>query len=194
MFATASAAPAPVLQEDETFVERLAALDADAWNSLFNARFTQVYAFAYARTGDMHLAEDIASEVFSEAARGIGKFRYQGIPVSHWLLRIARNVTSDFLTERKKRGTRFISLEANEWAEGQATESLPDVAAWTDLRRAVAGLKREHQEVLILRFVHGLSLAGVAQATGKSVGAVKLLQHRATVILRKRLSAERTSS
>jgi len=43
-------------------------LDAQAWQSLFDTYFKKMYSFAYARTGDPQLAEDIASEVFAGAA------------------------------------------------------------------------------------------------------------------------------
>ena len=41
--------------------------------------------------------------------------------------------------------------------------------------------------MLALRFVNDCSLAEVAQATGRSVGAVKQLQHRGVLALRERL-------
>jgi len=64
------------------------------------------------------------------------------------------------------------------------------VAAWSDLRTAVRELTEEQQQVVLLRFVEGLSLAEVAEATGKSQGAIKAMQHRAVVRLRKLLDGE----
>ena len=47
------------------------------------------------------------------------------------------------------------------------------------LLRALRGLTEEQQEVIILKFLDGLSNTDVAQVLGKSEGAIKSLQHRA---------------
>ena len=47
------------------------------------------------------------------------------------------------------------------------------------LARALSSLTEDQQEVIILRFVDGLSPTDVAQVLGKSEGAIKSLQHRA---------------
>jgi DNA-directed RNA polymerase specialized sigma24 family protein len=46
----------------------------------------------------------------------------------------------------------------------------------------------EQQEVIALRFFNDCSLLEAAEALGKSVGAVKLLQHRALASLKKQLT------
>jgi RNA polymerase sigma-70 factor (ECF subfamily) len=45
-------------------------------------------------------------------------------------------------------------------------------------------LTDEQQQVIILKFVEGLSNAETAQILGKSEGAIKALQHRSLVSLR----------
>ena len=51
----------------------------------------------------------------------------------------------------------------------------------------MAGLSREHQEVLVLRFFNDCSVSETARAMGKNEGAVRVLQHRALGALRRRL-------
>ena len=53
--------------------------------------------------------------------------------------------------------------------------------------RGLVHLTREQQEVISLRFYSDCSLEETAQAMGKSVGAIKVLQHRALAALRKQL-------
>ena len=69
--ADSMAAPARAVPAVDYEVDRLKALDAAAWQDLFERHFKKMYAFAYARTGDPQAAEDIASEVFAAAAKGI---------------------------------------------------------------------------------------------------------------------------
>jgi RNA polymerase sigma-70 factor (ECF subfamily) len=48
----------------------------------------------------------------------------------------------------------------------------------------LAGLSEEHREVLLLRFVDGLSLAEIAQASEIPLGTVKSRLHNALDMLR----------
>jgi RNA polymerase sigma-70 factor (ECF subfamily) len=53
--------------------------------------------------------------------------------------------------------------------------------------QAVAILPRVHQQVLVLRFAHEMSIREIAHAMGRSEGAVKQLLFRAMKRLRQRL-------
>ena len=166
-------------------VDRLKALDAEAWRELFAAYFNRLYRFAYARTGDAQLAEEIASETFAAAARGIGRYRQTGAPFSAWLYRIARNITADRLEQRRKRPqTSLTDFEGDVEAKGWTAQ----VEERADIDRCLARLTQEQQDVIALRFFNDCSLIEAAAAMGKSVGAVKLLQHRALSALRKQLT------
>ena len=68
----------------------------------------------------------------------------------------------------------------------------PDTEVLTRLRderlvAAIKGLGPDQAECITLRFLQGLSLADTAKVLGKSEGAVKQLQLRATRALRKEL-------
>jgi RNA polymerase sigma-70 factor (ECF subfamily) len=53
------------------------------------------------------------------------------------------------------------------------------------LYEALEELREDYRQVLILRFINGLSPGEVADVIGKSEGAVRVLQHRALKALRK---------
>jgi RNA polymerase sigma-70 factor (ECF subfamily) len=154
-----------------------------AWQDLFDQNFQRMYRFAYARTGDAHAAEDIASEVFASAAQSIRRYRYTGAPITAWLYRIARNTTADHLERRRRRPQ--ASLEDIEIESPSFDGSIDDK---TDLLRGIAELSRDQQEVIALRFYSDCSISEAAHALGKSEGAVKLLQHRAIAALRRHLT------
>jgi RNA polymerase sigma-70 factor (ECF subfamily) len=174
-------------REDE-FARALAERDSSAWRQLFDEQYSRVYAYAYARTGSSHDAEDVASNVFVEAVRGIPGFRFRGAPVAAWLLRIAHNETVDLLNRRGRRMETTIEGTA-------ATEMLPardDIAAagqWREISGALGALKREHREVITLRLIEGRNVAETAAILRKTQGAVKVLQMRALQSLRRKLSA-----
>jgi RNA polymerase sigma-70 factor (ECF subfamily) len=174
-----------VLPKTDEPIAALIALEPQAWNDLFERYFRKMYSFAYVRTGDTHLAEEIASEVFAAAARGIARYRDTGAPIGAWLYRITRNITADHVDRRARRPQVSIDTVQLE-TEGMAL-SVENAA---DLARGVAQLTQEQQEVIALRFYNDCSLQEAASALGKSVGAVKLLQHRALAALRRQLDPE----
>jgi len=167
-----------------TSVAALAAHDPSAWQELFERYYRRLYRFAYVRTGDASAAEEIAAESFVAAAKGISRYRETGAPFGSWLYRIARNLTADHLERRRRRPV--LPLEAVEIVAGAWSGGVEDAA---DIAKALARLTGDQQEVIVLRFFDDCSLQEAATALGKSVGAVKVLQHRALAALRKHLTA-----
>jgi len=165
-------------------IELLIALDADAWQSLYQRYFRKMYSYAFVRTGDADLAEEIAAEVFAAAIKGIRRYRPTGAPLAAWLYRIARNLTADQLERRRKYPSAPLETMVAEVASG-ATQ-IEDRA---DLARAIAGLTREQQEIIALRFFADCSVSEAAEALGKTTGTVKSLQHRALATLRRQMAA-----
>jgi RNA polymerase sigma-70 factor (ECF subfamily) len=165
------------------FVQQLAGLEPVAWQQLFDQEFSRMYRFAYARTGDPEMAEDIASEVFAAAAQGIARYRYTGAPIAAWLFRIARNLTADHLERRRKRPQSSIDD-----VEIESPAFAAQIDDRTDLALYIKKLSKEQQEVIGLRFFNDCSLIESAHALGKSVGAVKVLQHRALAALKKHMT------
>jgi RNA polymerase sigma-70 factor (ECF subfamily) len=170
--------------DEAILVNRLAAYDADAWNAVFDRYFTSIFRLAYVRTRHHGAAEDIAAQTFAEAAQGIRRYRYRGVPFRAWLYRIARNLTSDHLKAEQRQPR--VSLDQSPGLEVAAAE--PE--SYVDLVAALDELTDDQKTVVMLRLVDGYSIAEVAGITGKSVGAVKQLQHRAIGTLQQRMSLD----
>lgn len=175
----APARPATRSEHDTEEIERLKRREPAAWSALFEREHPLVFRTVFSRVGDRTAAEDITGQVFLEAIEGVGRYRDQGRPIVAWLLGIARHRTLDYF---RKRGRET----------GSAIE--PSVAG-PDSRLEVAltylcRLTPEQREVMELRFVEDYSLEDVAGLTGRSVGAVKALQHRALARLRTMLTEQ----
>ena len=72
-------------EQDEAEGSRLIALvelarggDCDAFGMLYDHYHVAVYRFVYYRVGSVALAEDLTSETFFRALRGMPSFRWQG--------------------------------------------------------------------------------------------------------------------
>jgi len=173
----------------EQFVKEAQAFSPGAWAHLFDQYHPKMYDYCYLRTGDRAAAEDLASEVFLEALRGIKRYRYRGVPFSAWLYRIARNLTADFVRRRANRPT--VPLPAHEADAALASPDDTEAAARAhDIRAALRHLTDDQQQVIMLRFFHDLSHDETAAVLGRSSGAVRVLQSRALSALRRVMTGQ----
>ena len=172
----------------ERLVEEAQAFSQAAWAHLFDRYYPKMYDYCYLRTGDRAAAEDLASEVFLEALRGIRRYRYRGVPFSAWLYRIARNLTADFLRRRASRPT--VPLAEDGANPGLVSPDGADAAARSyDVQAAIRQLTDDQQQVIMLRFFHDLSHEETAAVLGRRPGAVRVLQSRALSALRRVMTA-----
>lgn len=143
---------------------------------------------AYLRARGVRDADDVTSEVFLAAFRGIERFDGDGRAFRSWLFSIAHHKGVDAV--RRGPSAREVPVETvsdgrtSASAEERALESLER----TEVSRLLRTLTSDQRDVLLLRIVGDLSLAETATAIGKPVGAVKQLQHRALARLRKEMS------
>jgi len=184
--------------EEQAEADRLVALvdlaregDAEAFGLLYDHYHASIYRFVYYRVGSAPLAEDVVSETFFRALRGMHSFRWQGKDFGAWLTTIARNLTTDHFKAGRTRLERPTddmsphegSTEVREGPEETALAALTNEI----LLAALEELPHEQHECLVMRFLQGLSIAETAKVLGRSEGAVKQLQLRAVRNLAKRL-------
>lgn len=137
-----------------------------------------VLAWFRARLGDQHLAEDLTGDAFVAVLAALP--RYAGGPEAFagWLFTLVRR---DFVDHLRRSARRPETLVSEPVLDGVAPDAAEEVLARAEgdrVRAALAQLSPDQQEVLVLRVVAGLTAPEVAAATGRTVGAVKALQHR----------------
>ncbi len=153
------------MEIDWRLVERAKKHDPTAFAEIYDRNYPGVFNYIYFHVDENRdFAEDLTAEVFVRALDKIGTYRFKGSPLSAWLYRIASNLLVDNF--RRTRPT--ISWETNigqmTEATGESVETLIDEKIKReDLRMALKGLTGEQQQVVILRFVEGLSLLEVAE-------------------------------
>lgn len=162
--------------------------DREAFAQLYDAYVDLVFRYVLVRVGNRPLAEDLTSETFIRAMRRIDGFTWQGRDIAAWFVTIARNLIADHVKSARFRFevTTADMRDADEHVEAPEAEVL---ARLRDERlvSAIRQLAPEQAECITLRFLQGLNLAETATVLGKSEGAVKQLQLRATRALRKSL-------
>jgi RNA polymerase sigma-70 factor, ECF subfamily len=161
-------------------VERVQQGDGEAFGQLYDRYVTVVHRYVLHRVGDRSLAEDVTSETFVRALRRIDSLSFQGRDVGAWLVTIARNIVLDHVKSSRYRleVTTADMLDADRATEGPEDAVVAHLTN-TQLLACVKQLGGEQQECIVLRFLHGLSVAETAAVMGKKDGAIKALQHRA---------------
>ncbi|NPA26367.1 MAG: RNA polymerase sigma factor [Chloroflexi bacterium] len=173
--------------EDARLLERVRQWDSEAWTALYQRYSPELYRFAARQLGDAGLAEECVAETF---ARFLYALRNGGGPRQHvraYLYRIAQNWINDHYRQNRRRAPAAEDAErAAHLAGGPRPEDwFTDQEQTARLRQALALLPDAHRTVLVLRFVEQLPHAEVARIMGRSVAAVKVLQHRALANLRR---------
>ncbi|WP_329518585.1 ECF subfamily RNA polymerase sigma factor, BldN family [Spirillospora sp. NBC_01491] len=165
--------------------------DADAFGRLYDHYVDLVYRYVYYRVGAHALAEDLTSETFLRALRRMSDFNWQGKDFGAWLVTIARNLVADHFKSSRYRLEICTAelLEPDRLQEGPERAVLDSMTNRT-LLKAVRQLGSEQQECVVLRFLHGLSVAETALVMGKKTGAIKALQYRAVRSLARALPAD----
>jgi RNA polymerase sigma-70 factor (ECF subfamily) len=158
--------------------------DRASIGQLYEEYNAHVYRYLYYLVSDMHVAEDLTSEVFVRMIRSLPNYRYRGISFQAWLFQIAHNLAVDYFRKSGKR--QQVELEENLYSSDPAIDITVEQNLTSDmLRMALEQINQPQREVIILRFVAGMPIAQVAQTLRKSEDTVKGLQRRGLSSLRK---------
>lgn len=149
--------------------------------NLYRAHAKHVLAYALRRS-DTATAEDVVSEVFLVANRRLVEVPSDALP---WLYGVARRVLANQRRSEKRRASLHAALGV--LARDRTTAPPPAFPADTSLLEALATLRPDDREVLMLTAWEGLDAAGAAAVLGCSVAAVYTRLHRARARLQTEL-------
>lgn len=152
-------------------------------------QYDKIYRYCYFRTGNERLAEDLTQEAFLRYYES-SQYRDAGRPLAY-LYTIARNLCVD---EYRRNRPLLLSVWDEEDTcagflrqEGFEEKSVTRLA----LHAALKELAEEERELLLLRYVNGLSFAQLAQIYGKSRFALMRALKKAARELERRMSDEK---
>jgi RNA polymerase sigma-70 factor (ECF subfamily) len=171
---------APESVTEERLLIEAAQRDPTRFADLYDAHFDRIYAYAIRRLRNRHEAEDVTAEVFHRALAHLGSFEWRGVPFAAWLYRIAAHALAD----RAQRAARERGNPAPEPESPPDQERIEDLAR---LFRLVRELPEDQRRVIEMRFSDGWSIREIADAMGRTTGAVKQLQLRGVQGLRERM-------
>jgi RNA polymerase sigma-70 factor, ECF subfamily len=175
--------------EVRVLVERAQHGDRAALEELYLSHFDRIYSYLHLSVGNRHDAEDLTTQTFLKMLEAIGRFRWQSVPFSAWLFRIAHNLAMDHFRARRRVQAEDEVPEPPGREESSAEEQAMDSLGQAGMLALIERLSAEQRQVLTLKFLFGFANAEVAGILGKSEGAVKSLQHRALATLQKQVAS-----
>jgi RNA polymerase sigma-70 factor (ECF subfamily) len=160
-------------------------MDAGAFERLVRDHQQMVYAVALSHCKDAAAAEDVAQEAFLKAYRSLDGLRNPP-QLKTWLYSIARFTAIDWLRRRKREELRPLPEErAAPEAAGEGTEDRA-----MRVMQVIQGLRDDYREIMLLRYVRGLSYAEIAKQTGGTASAVGEKLHRVREMVREKMRPE----
>ena len=163
--------------------------DKSSFERLYNECYAPLYRYVYLKLGGRlsvkQDAEDILQDAFLRAWSTLDRMDVNnGSPLAY-LYTIARNLVIDKVRRKKE----LLFPEGNEFefiaGDLQSPEEYAHLGEQTKiLSKAMGGLSAEQREILVLRFMNGLSTEEIVSITGKTPEAIRQLQSRALKSLR----------
>ncbi len=154
--------------------------DADALRFLYLRYADNVYGYVCSIVRDEHEAEDITQHIFAKLMTALVRYQPGVTPFSSWILRVAHNAAIDHVRSRRPTPCEEIrSIDVEVDVTGRER--------FADLRLALDALPSEQRDVIVLRFLIGLTPREIATRLGRSEDAVHGLQHRGRRRLRREM-------
>jgi RNA polymerase sigma-70 factor (ECF subfamily) len=183
--------------------DHLDAGGALAFERLMRRHNQRLYRLAFGLMGDASEAEDVLQESYVRAFQNLANLADEA-SVGAWLAAIVRHEAIDQLRARRARRRRLM-LEADlpraadggstafERAESDVPMHQPDTSVSCNearivIEQAIAALPGPFRAVFVLREVEGMSVDETAVYLGIPAATVKTRDHRARLVLRKRLN------
>lgn len=191
-------------EKNKALIARMIDGDEAAFDEIYRSYSGKLYRMAYFITGNRSDSEDILQETFVKCFLHRKDLK-EPERFESWLYQIL--VRTAWRSEKKRKGKKELSFDGildNEEDTGMAEriqkddngEPLQQILKAEDsseLWAAVNGLGMKHRTVILLYYYNDFSTKEIAVMTGSLEGTVKSRLHKARMLLRERLSADRAT-
>ena len=171
--------------EMTALIARAAGGDENAFSALLERYEKMVYNLAFQYTQNREDAADVTQDTFIKLWRTLGSFRGD-CSFTSWVFRITQNTALDYLRKQTTHQTISLTVDDEDTGDHGRERDLVDDSPAHDpaasaertersaiLQSAIASLRADHREILVLRDMQGFSYTEIAQMLGLEMGTVK---------------------
>jgi RNA polymerase sigma-70 factor (ECF subfamily) len=159
------------LNADNAIVRRVLDGDREAFSEIVLTYQEYVYNNVLGQVGDEEVAYEVTQDTFIRGFKYLRSFRGDST-LKTWLTRIALNVVKDYFSSRKA----TFNEETFNTAEHEVTdggeESREKEELHLRLREAISKIGERGREVLVMKFIDGLSYQEIASKLQIPLGTV----------------------
>jgi len=161
---------------EKILIQQIKKGDEQAFAQFYNTYKVKIYSFIYFKVSSKEKADDLVNDTFLKVYRYLQNDDKEVENFQALLYKTARNLVIDFYRTRKQNvSLDAISEIASKEDINQKVDNKLDVEK---IAKAIQQLSDDYKEIVILRFIDGLSFGEISHSTGKSLGSCRMLAHR----------------
>ena len=170
---------------DVTKVEAAKRGDKDSFAQVYEEIASDLYKVALYTLGNPHDAEDVVSETFVEAYKGIRGLR-DASSFKAWMMKILSIRCKRKISEYVK-GKNVFDIESFMTTLSEDTDLSSDVSEQVTVVGALNRLTFQEREIVVLSVLQGYTTKEIAAILGSPQGTISSKLHRSLAKLRKML-------
>lgn len=155
------------------------------FRSIFDQYYENIRSFAYYKTGDVDLADDIVQETFLKIWANRNEVKDE--TVKSLLYTITSNIIKNHFKHQKVVFNFQKNEQANEFSD-ETDSNLRQEELNRKLQEALAEIPEKSREVFLMNRIEGLTYADIADRLGLSVKAIEKRMSEALSVIRSRIS------
>jgi RNA polymerase sigma-70 factor (ECF subfamily) len=172
----------PDIASERELIDWLKQMDEAAISWVWHAYYSNLVRYAFSLTQNASLAEEIVSIVFERFLSYLHRGKGPKTNVKSYLYRMTYNAVIDNSRRKIESDPIEETLADKKNNPEKMAEASDETAA---IHRALNALTSDQRNLILLRFVEGLTMRETAAVMSKSINAIKTMQKRAVNSFRK---------
>ncbi len=156
------------------------------FDEIYKRYYKPVYEFTLKRVTDTAVAEDLTSMVFEKIMKSFDKFQWQGITISAWIFKIARNNIIDYYRKSNKYKKNIPIEDVVFYLESDEKDAISTLIADEDnvaLYNAIREFEEKDQYLIYYKYFEEKSNKEIAKIMNMTQSNIATRLHR----IRKRI-------
>jgi RNA polymerase sigma-70 factor (ECF subfamily) len=168
--------------DEKDLIAQLRQIDEAAISWVWHTYYTPLLRYATGMTHNPGLSEEVVSSVFERLLEILHRGKGPKKNIKSYLYRMTYNGVVDSSRSKTESSELTEAIPEEKKSPEEFVEQGDRVAA---INRALSSLTDDQRNLVLLRFVEGLTMRETAEVMSKTINAIKTMQQRAVKSLRK---------